>query len=67
MQSDKVTEFVNATVQQYRKRQDVNFYTTHNADIKKPLLNVLTELEKQRCINTSQKITHTVTPMSYIN
>jgi len=34
IQSDKGTEFVNATVQQYLKRQDVNFHTTHNPDIK---------------------------------
>ena len=34
IQSDKGTEFVNATVQQYLKRQGVNFHTTHNPDIK---------------------------------
>jgi hypothetical protein len=28
IQSDKGTEFVNATVQQYLKRQDINFHTT---------------------------------------
>jgi transposase InsO family protein len=34
IQSDKCTEFVNATVQQYLKRQGVDFHTTHNPDIK---------------------------------
>ena len=34
MQSDKGTKFVNATVQQYLKRQGVSFHTTHNPDIK---------------------------------
>jgi len=33
-QSDKGTEFVNATVQQYLKRQGINFHTTQNSDIK---------------------------------
>ena len=32
-QSDKATEFVNATVQGYLKYQGVNFHTTHNPDI----------------------------------
>ena len=34
IQSDKGTEFVNATVQQYLKCQGVSFHTTHNPDIK---------------------------------
>jgi len=34
MKLDKGTEFVSATVQQYLKRQGVNFHTTHNPDIK---------------------------------
>ena len=34
IQSDKSTEFVNATVQQYLRRQGINFHTTRNADIK---------------------------------
>jgi transposase InsO family protein len=34
IQSDKGTEFVNVTVQQYLKRQGVNFHTNHNPDIK---------------------------------
>jgi len=34
IQSHKGTEFVNATVQQYLKRQGVIFHTTHNPDIK---------------------------------
>ena len=34
IQSDKGTEFVNSSVQQYLKRQGVSFHTTHNPDIK---------------------------------
>jgi hypothetical protein len=34
IQSDKGTEFVNATVQRYLKQQGVQFHTTHNPDIK---------------------------------
>lgn len=34
IQSDKGTEFVNATVQKYLKSQGVSFHTTHNPDIK---------------------------------
>jgi hypothetical protein len=34
IQSDKGTEFVNAIVQQYFKRQGVSFHTAHNPDIK---------------------------------
>ena len=34
IQSDKITEIVNATVQLYPKRQGVSFHTTHNPDIK---------------------------------
>jgi transposase InsO family protein len=34
IQSDKGTKFVNLTVQQYLKRQGVDFRTTHNPDIK---------------------------------
>ena len=37
-QSDKGTEFVNATVQQYLKRQGVSFHTTHNTDMKGAIL-----------------------------
>jgi transposase InsO family protein len=33
VQSDKGTESVNATVQQYLKRQGVDFHTTHNPDV----------------------------------
>jgi hypothetical protein len=32
IQSDKGTEFVNAIVQQYLKRQGVSFHTTHDPD-----------------------------------
>ena len=34
IQSNEGTEFVNATVQQYLKRQGVRFHATHNPDIK---------------------------------
>ena len=34
IQSDNGTNFVNAIVQQYLKRQGVSFHTTHNVDIK---------------------------------
>ena len=34
IQSDKGTEFVNATVQQYLKRQGLSFHMKHNPDIK---------------------------------
>ena len=34
IQSDIGTEFVNTIVEQYLKRQGVNFHTTHNPDIK---------------------------------
>jgi len=34
IQSDKFTEFDNATVQQYLKREEVNFHTIHNPGIK---------------------------------
>jgi len=44
IQSDKSTEFVNAIVQQYLKRQGVNFHTTHNPDIKGAVINVLINL-----------------------
>jgi transposase InsO family protein len=33
IESDKGTEFVNTTVQQYLKRQGVNFHMIHNPDI----------------------------------
>jgi transposase InsO family protein len=33
IQSDKGTEFVNATVQQYLKHEGIEFHTTHNPDI----------------------------------
>jgi len=38
IQSDKGTEFVNAAVQQYLKRQGINFHTTHNPDIKSAII-----------------------------
>jgi len=34
IQSDKGIEFLNATVQQYLKRQGVAIHTTHNPDIR---------------------------------
>jgi len=41
IQSDKGTDFVNETVQQYLKRQGFDFHTTHNPDIKGLLLSDL--------------------------
>ena len=38
IRSDKDTEFVNATVRQYPKRQGVNFHTTRNRDIKDAII-----------------------------
>jgi len=38
IQTDKGTEFVNKTVQQYLKRQGVTFHTTHNPDIKAAII-----------------------------
>jgi hypothetical protein len=38
MQSDKGTEFVNTTVQQYLKLQGVDFHTTHNPNIKENVI-----------------------------
>jgi len=38
LQSDKGTEFVNSTVQQYLKRQGVDFHTTHNPDINRAVI-----------------------------
>jgi transposase InsO family protein len=42
IQSDKGTEFVNATVQRYLKQQGVQFHTTHNPDIKGDVIELLT-------------------------
>jgi transposase InsO family protein len=44
IQSDKGSEFVNTTVQQYLKRQEVSIHTIHNPDIKGAMSNALTEL-----------------------
>jgi len=33
LQAGKGTEFVNATIQQYLKRQGLNFHTTHTPDV----------------------------------
>lgn len=38
LQSDKGTEFVNATVQKYLKNQGISFHTTHNPDIKAAII-----------------------------
>jgi len=48
IQSDKGTEFVNAAVQQYLKRQGVNFYTTHNPDIKGAVIEHINKALKTR-------------------
>jgi len=41
IQSHKGTEFVNAIVQQYLKRQGIDFHTTHNPDIKGDLSDLI--------------------------
>ena len=61
IQSDKGTEFVNATVQQYLKRQGVSFHTTHNPDMKGAFVEPLNKILKQRCINISPSTTRSVT------
>jgi transposase InsO family protein len=51
IQSDKGTEFVNETVQQYIKRQGKNFHTTRNRDIKCAIIERFNRTLKKRCIN----------------
>ena len=48
IQSDKGTEFVNATVQQYLKRRGVSFHTTHNPDIKGAVIERFNKTLKSR-------------------
>ena len=55
IQSDKGTEFVNATVQQYLKHKVLNFHTIHNPDIKGAIIERFNRTLKKRCINISQK------------
>jgi transposase InsO family protein len=58
--SNKGTEFVNATVQQYLKRQEVGFHTTHNPDIKGAVIEKFNRTLKTKiCI--SLRITRTIT------
>jgi len=45
---DKSTEFVNATVQQYLKRQGVGFHTTHNPYIKGAIVERFQNITKTR-------------------
>jgi len=58
IQSDKCTEFVNVTVQQYLKRQGVSFHTTHTPDIKGAIME---RFQSPGCISISPRISHTVT------
>jgi transposase InsO family protein len=44
VQSHSGTEFVNAIVQQYLKRQGVNFHTTHNPDVRGAIIEGFIEL-----------------------
>jgi len=67
IQSDKDAEFVNATVQQYLKRQGVNFHTTHNPDIKGAVIGRFNKSLKTRMYKYCTKTTHTVTWTSKIN
>ena len=48
IQSDKGTEFVNSSVQQYLKRQGVSFHTTHNRDIKGAIIECFNRTLKTR-------------------
>jgi len=48
IQSEKGTEFVNGTVQQYLKRQGVSFHEIHNLDIKGAMVERF-----QRSLNSS--------------
>ena len=60
IQSDKGTEFVNATVQQYLKRQGVDFHTTHNPDIKGAVvIERFNRTLKRKCTSISLRITRT--------
>jgi transposase InsO family protein len=61
IQSDKGAVYVNATVQQYLKRQGIDFYRTQNPDIKGLLLSDIIEKKKKKCINISLRITRTAT------
>ena len=51
MESDNGTEFVNATVQQYLKRQEASFHTTHNSDIKGAVIERFNKSLKTRMYN----------------
>lgn len=61
MQSEKGTEFVNATVQQYLKQQGVNFHTTHNLDINGAITERFNRSLKTKMYKYFTKSTHTVT------
>jgi len=55
------TEFVNATVQQYLKRQGVGFHTIHKLDIKRVIIERFQRSLKTECSSTSPRLTHTIT------
>jgi hypothetical protein len=57
IQSDKGTEFVNATVQQYLNRQGVSFHTPRNSDIRGAVIELYKSL-KTKIIDISPRITH---------
>jgi transposase InsO family protein len=48
IQSDTGTEFVNETVQQYLKRQGVNFHTIHNPDTKGAIIELFNRTLKTK-------------------
>ena len=60
IQSDKGTEFVNSSVQQYLKHQGVSFHTTHNPDIKGAIIELFNRTLKTRMFKYFTKIIHTV-------
>ena len=55
IQSDKGTEFVNVTVEQYLKRQGVNFHTTHNPAIKGAVIERFNKCLKTRMFKYLKK------------
>jgi hypothetical protein len=67
LQSGKCTEFVNTCVQQYLKRQGVNFHTTHNPDIKGEVIERINRTLKTKMFKFFTKIPRTVNLMLLIH
>ena len=60
IQSDKGTEFVNSSVQQYLICQGVSFHTNHNPDVKGAIIERFNRTLKTRMHKYFTKITHTL-------